>query len=148
MIGRRLMVMASEDVGLAYPSAISIVTSCIQAALMVGFPEARIILSEAVILLASCPESNSAIMAIEKATEDLRTKKIDDVPVHLKDAHYSGAKARGIGLDYKYPHAFGGYIDQQYLPDNLFKSGTNYYQPTENGKEGAFKRYLQALKKK
>jgi putative ATPase len=148
MIGRRLLVMASEDVGLAYPSAISIVTGCIQAALMVGYPEARIILAEAVILLASCPKSNSAIMAIEKASEDLRTKKIDDVPPHLKDAHYSGAKAIGIGQDYKYPHAYGGYVEQQYLPDNLYKSGTKYYQPTENGKEGAFKKYLQGLKKK
>lgn len=148
MIGRRLIVMASEDIGLAYPSAISIVTSCVQAALMVGFPEARIILSEATLLLASCPKSNSAIKAIEQALEDLKIKKIDDVPAHLKDAHYSGAKSRGIGLDYKYPHAYGGYVDQQYLPDNLFKAGINYYQPTENGKEGAFKKYLQSLHKK
>ncbi len=146
MIGRRLMVMASEDVGLAYPSAISIVTGCIQASLMVGFPEARIILCEATLLLAACPKSNSAIMAIENALEDLKTKKIDDVPVHLKDSHYSGAKTRGIGVDYKYPHAYGGYVEQQYLPDNLFAAGTNYYKPTENGKEGAFKKYLQSLR--
>ncbi len=148
MIGRRLMIMASEDIGLAYPSAISIVTGCVQSALMVGFPEARIILAQATLLLASCPKSNSAIMAIEMATEDIKSKKIDDVPLHLKDSHYSGAKSRGIGLDYKYPHAYGGYVEQQYLPDNLFKANISYYQPTENGKEGAFKRYLQSLKKK
>jgi putative ATPase len=147
MIGRRLMVMASEDVGLAYPNAISIVTSCVQASLMVGFPEAQIILAQAVLLLSSCPKSNSGIQAIENALNDIKTKKIDDVPPHLKDAHYSGAKSRGLGIGYKYPHAYGGYIEQQYLPDNLYKAGTKYYHPTENGKEGAFGRYLKSLKK-
>lgn len=147
MIGRRLMVMASEDVGMAYPQAISIVTGCVQAALMIGLPEARINLSQATILLASCPKSNSAISALEKATTDLQKKNIDDVPDHLKDAHYSGAKKRGLGIGYKYPHAYGGYVKQQYLPDNLYKEGVKYYEPTENGKEGAFKRFLESLDK-
>jgi len=144
MIGRRLLVMASEDVGIAYPSAISIVTSCVQASLIVGLPEARIILAEAVILLASCPKSNSAVTAIESALADIRVKEIDDVPLHLKDGHYSGAAARGI-QGYKYPHAYGGFVPQQYLPDNLYKEGVKYYKPTENGKEGAFKRFLESL---
>ncbi len=147
MIGRRLMVIASEDVGLAYPQAISIVTSCVQASLMVGFPEARIILSQAVILLASCPKSNACIMAIESATGDINTMNIDDVPAHLMDGHYSGAKKMGRAQGYKYPHAHGGYIQQQYLPDNLYQKGVQYYKPTENGKEGAFKKFLQSLKK-
>ena len=147
MIGRRLMVMASEDVGMAYPNAISIVTGCIQAALMIGLPEARINLSQATILLASCPKSNSAIIAIEKAASDLQKKNIDDVPDHLKDAHYSGAKKRGLGVGYKYPHAYGGYVKQQYLPNNLYREGVQYYNPTENGKEGAFKRFLESLNK-
>jgi putative ATPase len=147
MIGRRLMVMASEDIGMAYPQAVSIVTSCIQAALMIGLPEARINLAHATILLASCPKSNSAITAVEKATADLQKKNIDDVPDHLKDAHYSGAKKRGLGVGYKYPHAYGGYVKQQYLPDNLYKEGVKYYEPTENGKEGAFKRFLESLEK-
>jgi len=147
MIGRRLMVMASEDIGMAYPSAISIVTSCVQAALMTGFPEARINLAQATILLASCPKSNAANVALEKAMADLRTRKIDDVPLHLKDAHYSGAKKRGIGNDYKYPHSYGGYVKQQYLPDNLYKEGVKYYEPTENGSEANFKRFLESLKK-
>ncbi|MBR6584334.1 MAG: replication-associated recombination protein A, partial [Firmicutes bacterium] len=121
MIGRRLLVMASEDIGMAYPSAISIVTSCVQAALMVGLPEAAINLSQAVIVLASSPKSNSAISAYEAAMGDLRSRKIDDVPDHLKDSHYSGAKNLGYGLEYKYPHAYGGYVKQQYLPDNLYK---------------------------
>lgn len=146
MIGRRLMVIASEDVGMAYPSAISIVTACVQACQMVGYPEAKIILSQAVILLSSCPKSNSAIMAIEEAMNDLRRTRIDDVPPHLKDAHYAGAEKRGLGQGYKYPHAYGGYVKQQYLPDTLYKKGTEYYHPTENGKEGAFKRFLEALK--
>ena len=147
MIGRRLLVMASEDIGMAYPTAISIVTSCVQAALMVGLPEARINLAQATILLASCPKSNSSIMAIEKATSDLQKKNIDDVPDHLKDAHYSGAKKRGLGEGYKYPHAYGGYVKQQYLPNNLHKEGVKYYNPTENGKEGAFKKFLESLEK-
>jgi len=147
MIGRRLLVMASEDIGMAYPSAISIVTSCVQAALMVGLPEAAINLSQAVIVLASSPKSNSAISAYEAAMGDLRSRKIDDVPDHLKDSHYSGAKNLGHGLDYKYPHAYGGYVKQQYLPDNLYKEGVKYYNPTTNGSEASFKKYLESLEK-
>ncbi len=147
MVGRRLLVMASEDIGMAFPSAISIVTSCVQAALMVGLPEARINLAQATLLLASCPKSNSSIVAIEKAVTDLQKKNIDDVPDHLKDSHYSGAKNRGLGKGYLYPHDYGGYVKQQYLPDNLYKAGAKYYDPTENGKEGAFKRFLESLNK-
>ena len=150
MIGRRLLVMASEDVGMAYPNAITIVNSCVQAALMVGFPEAQINLAQAVVLMASCPKSNASNEALNKALSDLRTKKIDDVPAHLKDSHYSGAAKRGHGLDYKYPHAYGGYVTQQYLPDNLYKEGVRYYEPTDNGSESSFKKYQQLfqLKKK
>ncbi len=148
MIGRRLMVIASEDIGMAYPSAISIVTSCVQAALMVGYPEAVINLSQAVILLASSPKSNAAHAAYDKALADIRTKKIDDVPLHLKDAHYQGAKDLGIGLDYKYPHAYGGYVAQQYLPDNLYREGVKYYEPTSNGSESGFKKFLEGLEEK
>lgn len=148
MIGRRLMVIASEDIGMAFPHAISIVTSCVQASQMVGFPEAKIILSQAVILLASCPKSNSAITAVMAATEDLKKRKIDDVPDHLKDSHYAGARSRGLGKGYKYPHDYGGYVKQQYLPDDLHREGTRYYHPTTNGKEGAFKAYLEGLRHK
>lgn len=144
MIGRRLLVMASEDVGMAYPSAISIVTSCVQAAQMVGYPEARINLTQAVILLSSCPKTNTAIRAIDGAMSDLRKREIRDVPNHLKDSHYTGAKDRGIG-GYLYPHDYGGYVKQQYLPDDLYREGAKYYQPTDNGKEGAFRRFLESL---
>lgn len=146
MIGRRLMVMASEDIGMAYPNAISIVTSCVQAALMIGFPEAEINLAEAVILLASSPKSNRSVMALYGAKEDLKNRQIDDVPDHLKDSHYSGAAKRGLGIGYKYPHDFGGWVEQQYLPDNLV--GTKYYEPGENGNEINFKKYLEGLRKK
>ncbi|MBQ3611670.1 MAG: replication-associated recombination protein A [Firmicutes bacterium] len=147
MIGRRLMVMASEDIGMAYPNAISIVTSCIQAAQMIGFPEARINLAHATVLLASCPKSNAANEALEKAMADLKRRKISDVPSHLMDAHYGGASKLGRGLDYKYPHAYGGYVTQQYLPDYIYKEGVKYYEPTSNGSEAAFKKYLEELEK-
>ena len=139
------MVIASEDVGMAYPQAISIVTSCVQASQMVGFPEARIMLSEAAVLLATSPKSNSCICAIDDALADLRTKKIDDVPDTLKDSHYAGAEALGRGTDYKYPHAFGGYVKQQYLPDSLHKAGTIYYRPTDHGSEASFAKFLRSL---
>ncbi len=147
-VGRRLMVIASEDVGMAYPQAISIVTSCVQASQMVGFPEARIMLAEAVILLASSPKSNSGICAIDAALEDLKSRKIDDVPDHLKDSHYEGAKKRGLGIGYKYPHDFGGWVEQQYLPDNLYREGVKYYHPSDFGSEAAFKKYLESLDEK
>ena len=97
MIGRRLLVIASEDVGMAYPSAISIDTACVQASLMVGLPEAAINLSQAVILLASAPKSNASYMAYNSAMEDLHSRQIDDVPLHLKSSNYSGAAKLGYG---------------------------------------------------
>ena len=147
MIGRRLLVMASEDVGMAYPNAISIVNACVQASQMVGLPEAQINLSQAVILLASCPKSHAAADAIEEAMVDLRSRKIADVPAHLCDSHYSGAKKRGHGIGYKYPHAYGGYVKQQYLPDDLYLEKVKYYHPTENGQEKSFKQFLEELEK-
>jgi putative ATPase len=144
MICRRLVVIASEDIGMAFPQAVSITVSCVQAALMTGLPEARINLAQAVIMLASSPKSNSCINAIDEAMSDVRNRKISEVPMHLKDSHYSGAKKRGVG-GYLYPHAYGGYVDQQYLPDDLYREGVKYYRPTENGKEGAFKKFLETL---
>ena len=147
-VGRRLMVIASEDIGMAYPQAISIVTSCVQASQMVGFPEARIMLAQAAVLLASSPKSNSAICAIDAALEDLQTRKIDDVPAALKDSHYKGAEKLGRGQDYKYPHAYGGWVNQQYLPDNLYNEGVKYYKPSDHGQEKSFKAYLDDIEKR
>lgn len=146
MIARRLLVMASEDIGMAYPNAIVIVNSCIQAALIVGFPEARINLAQAVVTMAAAPKSNSAYVGIERALSDLRKKKIDDVPNHLKDSHYAGAKGLGRGVDYKYPHDYGGYVKQQYLPDNLYREKIRYYEPTGNGHEVSFSNYLKGIR--
>lgn len=146
MICRRIAVMASEDIGMAFPQAISIANACIQAALMTGLPEARINLAQAVIMLASSPKSNSCITAIDEAVADIRRRKISEVPMHLRDSHYSGATKRGV-KGYLYPHSYGGYVEQQYLPDDLYSEGVRYYRPTENGKEGAFKKYLEALHK-
>lgn len=140
MIGRRLLVIASEDIGMAYPQAISIVYSCVRASMMTGLPEGRIQLSQAVILMASCPKSNSSVKAIDKAMDDLKKKETGDVPPHLRN----GYSSKG---EYRYPHAFGGYIKQQYLPDRLYREGVNYYEPTKNGKEGVFKNFLENLKR-
>lgn len=147
-IGRRLLVIASEDIGMAYPSAISIVNACVQASLTVGLPEAAINLSQAVILMASAPKSNSVMNAIETAIDDIRKYDTGDVPDHLRDSHYSGAYSRGFGIGYKYPHDYGGYVRQQYLPDTLLKKGVKYYKPTENGSEISFKKYLESLERK
>ena len=146
-IGRRLLVMASEDVGMAYPQAITIVNSCVQAALTVGYPEAQINLAQATVTLAASPKSNRSYMALLKAQHDLETIETGDMPAYLKDSHYKGAAKRGHGIGYKYPHDYGGYVKQQYLPDELVKKGTSYYEPTSNGNEASFKRYLEEIKK-
>ncbi len=142
---RRMLVMASEDIGLAYPQAISIVKSCIDSAFQLGLPEARIPLAEAVILLATSPKSNSAICAIDAALADIRQGKTGDIPQHLKDCHYDGAKKLGRGLTYKYPHDYRyHWTPQQYLPDEL--KGTKYYEYGENKNEQAAFNYWQKIK--
>ena len=117
-ITRRLLCVASEDVGLAVPQAITITEACVSAALQLGFPEARIPLAQATIYLAQCPKSNSAVSAIDMALYDLDNIETGDIPLHLKDAHYASAKKLGRGVEYKYPHSFENhYVEQQYLPD-------------------------------
>jgi len=146
-ICRRLLVIAAEDIGLAYPQAITIVKSCVDSALQLGFPEARIPLAEAVILLATAPKSNSAINAIDAALADLSNKDSGDIPVHLKDAHYGGAKKMGRGTQYQYPHSFPDhYVKQQYLPDNI--KDTVYYEYGDNKNENAAKLYWEKIKNK
>ena len=116
---RRILVCASEDIGLAYPMAVVVVKTCIDAAMQLGLPEARIPLAEAVILLCTAPKSNSANVVIDAALADVRKGKYGDVPPHLKDGHYGGANKLGRAIGYKYPHDFGGWVEQQYLPDEL-----------------------------
>jgi putative ATPase len=146
-ICRRLLVIAAEDVGLAYPQAISIVKACTDAALQLGFPEARIPLAQATILLATSPKSNSAICAIDSALKDLENKDVGDIPLHLKDAHYEGAASLGRGTGYKYPHDYeNNYVAQQYLPDNIVDA--EYYKPGKNKAEQAAEEYWKRIKSK
>ncbi|MBQ2941244.1 MAG: replication-associated recombination protein A [Clostridia bacterium] len=145
IIARRLLVIAAEDVGLAYPQAISIVKSCVDAAFQLGFPEARIPLAEATLLLATAPKSNSAIMAIDAAMSDLSAGNTGDIPPHLKDSHYSGASKMGRGLTYKYPHSYPNhYVAQQYLPDEIKQR--KYYEPGDNKFEQSLKAYFDKIK--
>ncbi|KDE31439.1 replication-associated recombination protein A [Bacillus altitudinis] len=146
-ISRRLLVMAYEDIGLASPQAGPRVLSAVQTAERVGFPEARIPLANAVIELCLSPKSNSAYQAIDAALHDIRTGKIGEIPVHLKDAHYKGAAALGRGADYLYPHDYeNGWVKQQYLPDPL--KNKQYYEPKQTGKfEGALKQVYENLRR-
>lgn len=145
-ICRRLLVIAAEDVGLAYPQAISIVKSCTDTAMQLGFPEARIPLAQAVILLANSPKSNSAISAIDEALSDLKAGNIGDIPKYLKDAHYGGAKELGHGTEYKFPHDYPNhYVKQQYLPNGL--KNKTYYKPALNKIEQGFVSYQNFIKK-
>ena len=142
---RRLLVIAAEDIGLAYPQALSIVKSCVDSALQLGLPEARIPLADAVILLCTAPKSNSGICAIDEALDDIRNGRSGDIPAHLKDAHYSGAKEMGRGLTYQYPHGFeDNYVKQQYLPDEI--KDRQYYKYGLNKTEQAAKKYWDNIK--
>jgi len=142
---RRLLVIASEDVGLAYPQAVSIVKACVDSALQLGLPEARIPLAEAVVLLATAPKSNSAYKAINRAMADVRAGKTGDIPRHLQNVH---ADTTGMEREqgYKYPHDFPShYVPQQYLPEAL--KGVKYYEYGDNKAEQAAKRYWDEIKK-
>lgn len=133
-IARRIVICAAEDVGLADPQALILANAAAQAAHMVGFPEARIILSEAACYVALAPKSNSAYLAIDAAIADVRHKDCGQVPDHLKDSHYSGASKLGHGNTYKYAHNYpNGYVKQQYLPTSLMDA--SYYNGIKRGKE-------------
>ena len=146
-ICRRLQVIASEDIGLAYPQAAFIVKSLVDSARELGFPEARIPLAEATILLATSPKSNSSYVAIDRALDDLENITIDDIPMHLKDAHYGGTSKLGRGIEYKYPHKYENhYVKQQYLPDNI--KNKVYYEYGDNKIEKTMKEYWSRIKGK
>lgn len=133
-IARRIVICAAEDVGLADPQALILANAAAQAAHMVGFPEARIILSEAACYVALAPKSNSAYLAIDAAIADVRHKDCGQVPDHLKDSHYSGASKLGHGNTYKYAHNYpNAYVKQQYLPTPLMDA--SYYNGIRRGKE-------------
>lgn len=139
-IARRMIVTAYEDIGLANPQAGPRALAAVQAAERLGFPEARIPLSVAIIELCLSPKSNTAYKALDGALSDIRSGKSGEIPAHLKDSHYQGAQKLGRGVDYKYPHNFdGAWVRQQYLPDSI--KNKNYYKPKDSGKfEQALKR--------
>lgn len=144
-IARRIIICASEDVGNADPRALQVAVSAFQAAEMIGMPECRIILSQAVCYVASAPKSNSSYMAINKAMNDVENIKIKQIPPYLKDAHYNGATNLGNGIGYKYAHNYEkNYVKQQYLPDEI--KNNIYYEPSNNGYEKNIKKWLEFLK--
>ncbi len=144
-LSRRLLVIASEDIGLAYPQAVPIVKACVDSAMQLGLPEARIPLGEAVVLLATSPKSNSAYLGINAALEDVRNGAAGDFPRSLQNKHYDGAEAEIKGQHYLYPHDYPNhYVKQQYLPDSL--KGKVYYHYGDNKMEKAAEEYWKRVK--
>ena len=125
-LARRIVICASEDVGMANPMALVVANSAMQAVHMIGMPEARILLSEAAVYVARSPKSNASYMAINEALEDVKNKDTGEVPMHIRNAPIEGMKNLGYNEGYLYPHDYpGNYVEQQYLPDKMV--GTKYY---------------------
>lgn len=144
-IARRIMICAAEDVSNADPQALVVAVAAAQAVERLGMPEARIVLSQAAAYVACAPKSNSAIMAIDEAMENVKKQKIKTIPPYLKDAHYGGAKKLGHGLGYLYAHDYkNNYVKQQYLPDEI--EGTQFYRLSENGYEKTLKEHMERIK--
>jgi len=145
-IARRIMIHAAEDVGMADPQALVVASAAAQAVERVGMPEARIILAEAAIYVATAPKSNSVAAAIGEAMEAVKDEEILPVPVHLQDSHYRGAKRLGHGTGYQYPHDYPNhYVKQQYLPDNM--AGHEFYHMSDQGYEKNIQEFMAFLKK-
>ena len=143
-IARRIMICASEDVGNADPMALTVAVSAAQAVERIGFPESQIILAQAASYVACAPKSNSAVNAIAKAMDSVKTRRTS-VPPHLKDAHYPGAGQMGHGTGYKYAHDYPNhYVEQQYLPDEVL--GEKFYELSDNGYEKQIKEYFKKIK--
>lgn len=145
-IARRIIILASEDIGMADPTALQTAVAAAQAVAMIGMPEARLTLAQATIHLATAPKSNSVINAIDSALKDVRQGKAGPVPPHLRDGHYSGAKDLGHAVDYVYPHNDPmGVVAQQYPPDQLV--GTDYFVPSNHGRENGMAEYLGRIRR-
>lgn len=144
-ISRRIMICAAEDVGNADPMALTVAVSAAQAVERIGMPEAQIILSQAVLYVASAPKSNSAVNAISSAMGNVKSRRTT-VPAHLRDAHYKGAGKLGHGTGYKYAHDYPNhYVRQQYLPEEI--KGEVFYEPGDNGKEKEIKEWLKFIRR-
>ena len=133
LVARRLVVHSAEDVGMADPHALQIATSAMYALEKIGYPEAMIPLSEAIIYVCEAEKSNSVVNAMYAAKSDAREVRDDNIPPYLKDNSYGGDEAKKNSAQYKYPHNYGGYVEQQYLPDSL--KDKVYYTPSGNGYE-------------
>lgn len=145
-IARRIIILAAEDIGMADPNALVVAVAAADAVQLIGMPEGRIPLAEAVVYLATAPKSNAAYLSIDSAIADVRAGKIGRVPPHLRDAHYSGAKKLGHGKGYQYPHDSDvGVLAQQYAPDEL--ENTRYYRPTDHGNEREVSARLEKLRR-
>lgn len=143
-IARRLIIHAAEDIGMADPRALLIASAAAHAVDFVGLPEARIPLTEATIYLATAPKSNSSVVAIDQASAAVRQLSKISVPPHLADSSHSQAKTKlGKGQGYKYPHSYGGYVKQNYLPPEA--SGLKFYHPSENGLEPKIRQFMQKI---
>ncbi|MFH5877506.1 replication-associated recombination protein A [Arthrobacter sp. NA-172] len=145
-VARRIVISAAEDIGMADPTALQTAVAAAQAVQLIGMPEGRIVLAEAVVHLATAPKSNAAYMGLNKAVADVRAGLGNGIPAHLRDAHYQGAKGLGHGQGYKYAHdAPHGVAAQQYAPDDLV--GKDYYEPTANGAEREIAPRLERLRR-
>jgi putative ATPase len=143
-IARRIVILASEDVGNADPQALVVAAAALQSVEFIGMPEAQIPLAQAVTYLACAPKSNAAYMAVVAAREDVRSGRTLAVPKHLRDGHYQGSKQFGHGEDYKYAHDYeGGVVEQEYLPE-----ARRYYEPTDRGFEAELRKRLEAIRSK
>ena len=144
-IARRIMISAAEDVGMADPNALTVAVSAANAVHQIGMPEAKIILAEAVVYMATAPKSNASYMGLEKAMSAVQNTKISRIPVHLRDAHYKGAAKLGHGDGYKYAHDYENhYVNQQYLPDELVNEV--FYNPGDLGYEVKVKEHFKKIK--
>ncbi len=145
-LARRLVILASEDIGNADPSALPLAVAAFHATELIGLPECAINLSHVTVYLACAPKSNATYVALGRAREDVQNHPFPGVPKHLRDSHYKGAKALGHGKDYQYPHDCpGGFVEQQYLPEGLPADNRRYYEPTENGVEAKIKARLERV---
>ena len=144
-IARRIMIAASEEIGMAAPEVLSTCVAVAQGVALIGMPEARLLLAQAVVAVATAPKSNATYLAVDRALADVRKGRGGAVPEHLRDAHYAGAQALGHGEGYLYAHDYPHHVaPQQYLPDDL--EGTHYYEPTENGHEAMLTKRLGAIR--
>ena len=144
-IARRIMIAASEEIGMAAPEVLTTCVSVAQGVALIGMPEARLLLAQAVVAVATAPKSNATYLAIDRAIADVRAGRGGAVPEHLRDAHYAGAKTLGHGDGYLYAHDQPHHVAaQQYLPDDL--EGTRYYEPTDNGHEAMLTKRLGVIR--